>query len=61
MVFRFIFSIESGIWREMVAPGGLTRFCTKGVFIILVPLRLPVDLTGDFVLMSNYTGKEVVE
>jgi hypothetical protein len=45
----------------MVAPGGLTRFCTKGVFIILVPLRLPVDLAGDFVLMSNYTGKEVVE
>jgi hypothetical protein len=22
---------------------------------------LPVDLTGDFVLMSDYTGKEVVE
>jgi hypothetical protein len=39
---------------------GMTPFKTESNLSIFFCF-LPVDLAGDFVLMSDYTGKEVVE
>jgi hypothetical protein len=51
--------------RKLPSPSGAKerpRHFIKGLLHdVIVKRFFPVDLAGDFVLMSNYTGKEVVE